>query len=203
MYDPLSHRLISEDFKLKGGRFEKVIGSKTLYLDFLTERPSGTAPTAAQVDDVTVSAFFGVDRALQIYREVLIEGRDLSGGKVRETVKVCEVGPFLCLKLQAYAKRAEPKDVFDAVRTVLAYDAGVAAAAAAFRNEASANLAYPVAKQVLEARFANEQEKGPTAYANFCCEGLETGNREDVDFRLSELAADAVTVARHLLTLRN
>jgi hypothetical protein len=198
MYEPLSNRLTSEGFVQKGARFEKALPSATLYVDFLTERPSSGAPHSAQVDDIAASAFFGIDRALKIYREVRIEGKDLSGANVREIVKVCEIGPFLCLKLQAYAKRAEPKDVFDAVHAVLAYDLGVGAAEEGFHRESGLNLAYPVAKQVLEERFGEEREKGPSDYANFCLGGLDASLDEDADFRRSTLAADAVTVARCL-----
>src|SRR5258708_7274899 len=54
MYEPLSHRLISENFAQKAGRFEKAMPGGKLYVDFLTERPSREAPNAAQVDDVAV-----------------------------------------------------------------------------------------------------------------------------------------------------
>jgi hypothetical protein len=202
MYEPLSKRLIGEGFVRQGARFEKILPNVTLYVDFLTERPSSEAPHAAQVDDIAASAFFGIDRALKVYREVRIEGKDLSGANVRETVKVCEIGPFLCLKLQAYAKRAEPKDVFDAVHAVLAYDLGVVAAEEGFHREAGPNLAYAVAKQVLEKRFREEREKGPSDYASFCLGDPDASIDEDADFRRSALAADAVTVAHRLLDWR-
>jgi len=202
MYEPLSKRLIGEGFVRQGARFEKILPNVTLYVDFLTERPSSEAPHSAQVDDIAASAFFGIDRALKVYREVRIEGKDLSGANVRETVKVCEIGPFLCLKLQAYAKRAEPKDVFDAVHAVLAYDLGVVAAEEGFHREAGPNLAYAVAKQVLEKRFREEREKGPSDYASFCLGDPDASIDEDADFRRSALAADAVTVAHRLLDWR-
>jgi hypothetical protein len=199
IYEPLSQRLLSEGFVSNGGRFEKAFAGGTLYLDFLTERLSASAPGAALVDDVTMSAFFGIDRALKVFREVRIEGIDLSGASARETVKVCEIGPFLCLKLQAYAQRAEPKDVFDAIHAVLAYDLGVAAAVEGFQREAGANLAYPAATQALAERFSREGEPGPAAYARFCCDGLTFPTEEDERFRRSQFAADAVTAARRLL----
>ena len=61
------------------------------------------------------------------------------------------------------------------------------------------NLAYPIAKQVLEERFSNEGDTGPAAYTRFCWEGSTFPNDEDAEFRRSQLAADAVTVARRLL----
>ena len=200
MYAPLSHRLTSEGFELKGGRFQKITKSATLYVDFLTERSSDTAPISVQVDDVPANAFFGIDRALCTYRKVLIQGKDLNGGNVRETVKVCEIGPFLCLKLQAYDRRAEPKDLFDVIYSVLNYDGGVAAAVEAFQAEQAAkNLAYPIAQCVLEERFRDEQEKGPQAYATFCLGEFDPGAGTDGNFKHAALAAEAVTVVRQLL----
>jgi hypothetical protein len=198
MYAPLSQRLTNEGLEWKGGRFQKAMKSGTLYVDFLTERSSQTAPTSVQVDDIHTSAFFGIDRALSVYRQVLIEGKDLNGAKVRETVKVCEVGPFICLKLQSYDRRAEPKDLFDTIYTVLNYDGGIEAAVTAFHvEEAEKNLAFPVARRVLEERFKDEREKGPQAYATFCESGIPAG--DDVEFTRAALAADAVTVAKRLL----
>jgi hypothetical protein len=200
MYAPLSHRLTSEGFKQKAGRFEKVTKSTTLYLDFLTERSSESAPTSVQVDDVPANAFFGIDRALCTYRKVVIEGKDLNGANARETVKVCEVGPFLCLKLQGYDRRAEPKDVFDVLYTVFNYDGGLAAAVEAFQAEQVAkNLAYPLARRVLEERFKNEQEKGPQAYATFCLGEFDPEAGGDSNFTRAALAAEAVTAVRRLL----
>lgn len=200
MYEPLSQRLDGAGFVRKAGWFEKALpGSGTLHLDLLTERVSEAAPTTAVVDDIGVNAFLGVDRALRVHRTVRITGRTLDSARVTESVKVCEVGPFLCLKLQAYAGRAERKDVFDVVHTFLHYDGGVEAAAAAFRAEAGANLALPIARRMLAERFSEEEAKGPTDYANFCLG--EPGRSEDdtLEFRRRELMADAVNVARRLL----
>lgn len=199
-YAPLSHHLTSEGFAPKGGRFQKITKGATLYVDFLTPRSSETASTSVQVDDIRADAFFGVDRALCTYREVLIQGKDLNGANVRETVKVCEVGPFLCLKLQAYDKRAEPKDLFDVIYTALNYDGGVAAAVEAFQAERAAkNLAYPMARRVLEERFRDEQEKGPQTYATFCLGEFDPEAGADSNFKRAALAAEAVTVVRQLL----
>jgi hypothetical protein len=197
-YAPLSQRLTNEGFEWKRSRFEKEMKGGTLYVDFLTERLSETSPTSVQVDDINASAFFGIDRALSVYRQVLIEGKDLNGANVRETVKVCEVGPFLCLKLQSYGRRAEPKDLFDTIYTVFNYDGGIEAAVAAFKAEEEAkNLAFPIARRVLQERFNDEQEKGPRAYATFCESGMPAGG--DAEFTRDTLAADAVTAAQRLL----
>jgi hypothetical protein len=113
---PLSQLLANEGFFKENGRFVKKTAKGNFWVDFLTERPSPTSNTKATVDDMFgVCAFFGVDRALKICRQVEIEGTDLDGAHVKERVRVCEVGPFLCLKLQAYQGRAEKKDLFDVI----------------------------------------------------------------------------------------
>jgi hypothetical protein len=202
MYEPLSYRLMSEGFEQKSGRFQKQCGVLTMYLDFLTERPSPTSATTLCVDDIPVTAFFGIDRALANYRIVPIEGRDLSGAKVREQVKVCEIGPFLCLKLQAYGHRSERKDVFDVVHALLAYDQGVEAAVAGFNAEAEINIAFNLAKKVLEDRFMSHESKGPRDYSLFCLQGEESSigtGYEEMEFRRATLAIDAQRVAKLLL----
>ncbi len=129
-------------------------------------------PDSVVVDDIAgISAVFGVSRALEVYRTVAITGLDLQGARVSESVKVCEVGPFLCLKLQAYAGRAQGKDIFDLVRAVRDYDRGMELAATLFHAEKGKNLAYPLALHVLRERFSDERSKGPIQYAAFCMPG--------------------------------
>lgn len=115
-----------------------------------------------------VSAVYGVSRALAVNRRVRISGYDLQGARVAEEVRVCEVGPYLCLKLQAYAGRAQGKDVFDVVRAVRDYDGGSEAAAVHFHAERGKNLAYEPALRILRERFEDARSKGPTQYASFC-----------------------------------
>jgi hypothetical protein len=202
MYLPLSERLASEGFFSERGRFVKKTSRGNFFVDFLTERPTPNSTITAVVDDIGVSAFFGIDRALKICRTVEIEGTDLDGARVRERVKVCEIGPFMCLKLQAYHGRAEKKDLFDVIHTVLYYDGGLKEAIRLFKAEAGLNLAHPVACQVLRDRFEDDKAKGPAAYASFCLEEqslmIELSEEERV-YRYTALANQAVDVAVALL----
>lgn len=168
-YEPVSRRLADHGFQWKNKRFVKTLRNVDLYLDFLTDKPAPQAADSVVVDDVAgVSAVFGVSRALDIYRTVTITGFDLQGAKVTEKVKVCEIGPYICLKLQAYAGRAQGKDIFDFVRAVRDYDRGMEMAATLFHAEKDKNLAYAPALRVLQERFENERSKGPIQYADFC-----------------------------------
>lgn len=200
MYDTTKTRLEKAGFDWKENRFVKEIGKTKLYLDFLTDKPREEAPDSAMVDDIPVSAVYGVDRALALYREVDVFGKDLYGGEVTEHIKVCEVGPFICLKLQAYHNRAQSKDVFDFVRAVRDYDQSPDAAVAAFRTESPRNLAFECALHTLKDRFADATSKGPVQYADFCAGSLMSNSAADTDFLRRQYANEAVDAARALLS---
>jgi hypothetical protein len=199
MYSPLSERLANEGFLRENGRFVKKTPKGNFFVDFLTERPTSNSTTTAVVDDIGVSAFFGIDRALRICRMTEIEGTDLDSAHVKERVRVCEIGPFICLKLQAYHGRAEKKDIFDVIRAVIHYDGGLDVAIESFKTEAGVNLAHPIACQVLRDRFEDKDAKGPVAYASFCLEGQPLMIEEERIYRHTALANQAVDVAIALL----
>ncbi len=199
MYQTTKARLQKAGFEWKGRRFVKTIGETNLFLDFLTDRPGKDAPSSAMVDDIPVSAVFGVGRALAVYREVDISGKNLYGARVKERVKICEVGPFICLKLQAYHNRAQSKDVFDFVRAVRDYDGGTAAAAAAFLAESGRNLAFECAIHTLKDRFEGARAKGPVQYADFCSGSLMANSATDTAFLQQQYANEAVDAAQVLI----
>lgn len=199
MYDTTKTRLDKAGFEWVEKRFVKVIGKTKLFLDFLTDKPSKDAPDSAMVDDIPVSAVFGVDRALEVYREVDIAGKDLYGADVKERVKVCEVGPFICLKLQAYHNRAQSKDVFDFVRSVRDYDRGTEAVVAAFLAESGRNLAFDLALHTLKDRFGEATSKGPVQYADFCAGSLMADSAADTEYLEAQYANEAVDAAQALI----
>jgi hypothetical protein len=105
------------------------------------------------------------------------------GATVTERVRVCEAGPFLCLKLVSYGQRAESKDLFDIVQVIQSYDAGPAAVARSFWAEAGVNPAHPRALQVLRERFADVTGKAAVHYADFCV-GAQSGTIPPDDYRI-------------------
>ena len=125
-----------------------------------------------------------------------VSGKDLYGADVTEQVKVCEVGPFICLKLQAYHNRAQSKDVFDFVRAVRDYDEGTEAAVAAFLAESGRNLAFECALHTLKDRFGEATSKGPVQYADFCAGSLMSDSAADTDFLRRQYANEAVDAAQ-------
>jgi len=202
IYDPISVCLSSDGFSLLPGtaRFEKKFDTVTLHVDFLTEKEHEDDPDARMVDDVPAQAILGLSRAISLARKVQITGRDLHGADVTEDVRVCEVGPFLALKLVAYSNRAEGKDVFDVVRSGLNYRDGYEKAISLFRAEAGVNGAYPKAAQILVERFGSPASKGPVDYAEFCL-AARRGQMNNDDFgRLyQERTNEAFLLAERLL----
>lgn len=127
-----------------------------LYIDFLVDDGVRT-DGAAMVDDIYANIMPGVARALQTARSTLLGGIDLFGAKQNVTALVCEVGPFLALKLRAFHYRQQPKDAFDILYTVQHYDGGLDAAIAGFGQEVS--MSNPACPDALKALGENPSAK--------------------------------------------
>lgn len=108
----------------------------------------------------------------------------------------CEAGPFLVLKLNAFAHRQQPKDAFDVHQTVVHYDGGIEAAAKGFRIEAESNSGFKVAADTLATHFAAVDGGGPTRCAEFMIGGLQGQmSRDEFAFRRSQIQNEMVSVA--------
>jgi len=180
------------------GRFLRRIGSFTVYVDFLVEdgdTPSGTR----MVDDVPANVLPGVERALATAREVQVEGTDLFGARQKLRLRVCEIGPFLVLKLRALLRRQQGKDAFDLLYALLQYDLGTDAACEAFAQEVRMpNPAVPDALEALRTLFDDEASAGPIKAAHFVHGPVGAGEPEDLQFRRLQLQQDAVSVGMRL-----
>ena len=158
-------RLSRDEFG--GQRFVKQVGGFSIPVDFLTERPPATQGTAV-VDDIPANILPGINRALASARALVVRGLDLQGAHQELTIRVCEAGPFLALKLRAFARRQAPKDAFDMLYTLLHYDRGTQAAVAAFGDEVRAgNPACVDAVPCLNRHFRDEHSSAPIRAANF------------------------------------
>jgi hypothetical protein len=195
-YGSLSNDLRAQGFKPSQqypGRFEKDIDGFTLYVDFLVEdgeQPRGTR----MVDDVPASVMPGVVRALETARLMTIKGKDLFGAQQEVIARVCEVGPFLVLKLRAFLHRQQGKDAFDLLYTLLHYDGGTAAAVEAFAVEAKfGNPAFPDAKRALDTLFVDEGSPGPVKAAHFVFGPLRADDSDDTRTRRLLVQQDAVS----------
>ena len=180
-------------------RFEKVIGGFTVPVDFLVEHPPRTGG-AAQVEDITASIIPGVDRALATAREVIVTGVDLHGAEQNLTARVCEVGPFLALKLRAFCDRQQPKDAFDILYTILHYDGGIDATITAFVEEVRlGNPACTDALRTLREHFASETSPGPVKASHFVLGTAAPGESADARFARTTIRQDMVDAAARLL----
>lgn len=184
-----------------GPRFVKTIGEFTVPVDFLTERPPATQGTAL-VDDAPANILPGINRALASAREIKVTGMDLCGA-VQENlpIRVCEAGPFLAMKLRAFARRQAPKDAFDILYTLLHYDRGTNAAATAFGEEVRAgNPACADAAACLHQHFRDEQSSAPIRAANFVLGQPAPRESDDLLFRRRQIRQDMVDAGTLLRT---
>ncbi len=169
-------------------------------LDFLTESPPATSGVAI-VDGIPASITPGIDRALGSARTVVIQGLDLQGARQSCKVRVCEVGPFLALKLRAFANRQAPKDAFDIFYTMLHYDGGIQAAVTAFAGEVRAgNPACPDAVNCLSQHFAGERFSAPIRAANFVFGELISSESQEVRLRRQQVQQQVVDAGQMLLS---
>ncbi len=181
-------------------RLVRRIGDHTVPLDFLTESPPATSGVAI-VDGIPASITPGIDRALGSARTVVIQGLDLQGARQSCKVRVCEVGPFLALKLRAFANRQAPKDAFDIFYTMLHYDGGIQAAVTAFAGEVRAgNPACPDAVNCLSQHFAGERFSAPIRAANFVFGELISSESQEVRLRRQQVQQQVVDAGQMLLS---
>jgi hypothetical protein len=201
-YGNLFWELAGQGFKKSEkhpARLEKTIGDFPIYLDFLVEHPPRTSGSA-QVEDITASIMPGVDRALATARSIKVAGVDLHGADQKLIARVCEVGPFLALKLRAFCDRQQPKDAFDILYTLRHYDGGSAAAIDAFAAEVRAgNPACTDALRTLQEHFQTETSPGPVKASHFVLGQAQPGESEDTRFLRTTLRQDTVDAAARLL----
>ena len=193
-YGTIKSDLEGLGFVSEGQRLVRKRGDIALYIDFLTEDPNQRALGSRPVDEVIANVVPGINRALDCYRTVLVEGTDVYGAHQKCEVKVADVGPLLVLKLNAFgglSGRRLPKDAYDILPAVTGFIDGPAAAIRDFRaEEAAGNPAYQIATIVLEKDFSQPDQDGPIRAADFL--GESSSLRERV-------RQDLVTVGRRLL----
>jgi hypothetical protein len=179
-HNRIAARLAEVDLKPKGtpegvriaplAKFYRQFPEIELQVEFLADRPTSGAPSLAEIDNMLVPTLPGVGRALEVHRVVPIEALNLFGIPSVCNVKVCEIGPFLCLKLRACGADSDQrhgKDAFDIIHTVQSYDRGPEAAFAAFAAERGVNPAFEEAHAVLARKFADADGPGCVEHAEF------------------------------------
>jgi len=197
--DLQTHGFILSSDESGGPRFVKTLGDFTIPVDFLTERPPATQGTA-MVADAPASIVPGINRALASARQIKVTGVDLYGATQENLpVRVCEAGPFLIMKLRAFARRQAPKDAFDILYTLRHYDRGTRGAVTAFGEEVRAdNPAGADAVACLKEHFRDEQSSAPVRAASFILGQFAAGESDDIRFRRLQIQQDMVDAGRLL-----
>jgi len=183
-------------------RFVAVIGGVEIYVDFLTEDPARSEFGSVPFDLIQVTQLPGINRALASPRIIPVSGVDLHGEPRTHQVRVCDVGPFLVLKLRAFGGRRENKDAFDVHYTLRNFTDGTAAAVAGFTAERHiGNPAFEAARSCLQEHFATERSAGPIATAEFII-GERIGTEpEEIARRRLMVQQEAVDGARLLFSI--
>jgi hypothetical protein len=189
-------RLATDEFG--GRRFVKQVGDFTIPVDFLTENPPATKGTTI-VDDVPANILPGINRALASARTITVKGTDVYGAQQELIVRVCDAGPFLAMKLRAFASRQAPKDAFDLLYTLRYYDRGTAAAVAAFADEVRAgNPACVDAIACLHKHFLDEQSSAAVRAATFVLGQPVAGESNDIRYQRLNIQQDMVDAGKLL-----
>ncbi len=200
----LYHALKEQGFEWssepESNRFVAVINGVEIYVDFLTEDPERAQFGSISFDLIQVTQLPGINRALASPRVVTVSGADLHGEPRTNQVRVCDVGPFLVLKLRSFAERRENKDAFDVYYTLRNFIDGTEAAVAGFNAERKLdNPAFEAAWSCLQEHFGSEGSPGPVATADFIAgERIGTEPEETAQRRLT-IQQEAVDGARLLL----
>ena len=204
-YGSLQMDLQAQGFRLSkdefgGPRFVKQVGDFTVPVDFLTESSPATHGNVT-VDGIPANILPGINRALASARSLAVKGLDLQGAQQELTIRVCEAGPFLAMKLRAFARRQAPKDAFDILYTLLHYDRGTEAAVAAFGEEVGAgNPACADAVVCLNQHFRDEQSSAPIRAASFVLGQPAPGESGDLLLQRRQIQQDMVDAGRLLRT---
>jgi hypothetical protein len=123
-----------------------------------------------------------------------IEGERLDrGGRSRVTVRVANVLPYTVLKIFAFQERHENKDAYDLVFTLLNHEGGPGSAGrAALASVLAQHVQVVKAFTLLEERFRDAGQDGPSAYAGFLADRTtrrrrrrDCGNRQSPPFEPS------------------
>lgn len=201
-YRTLQNNLEKARFKQEepSFRWSRDVEGVTVLVEFLCEtdeveagrifRPRGEA-TGSKLGAFNVR---GAHLVQEDFTEVDIEGERLNGGgRSKVTVRVAGLLPYTVLKIFAFQDRHENKDAYDLVFTLMNHpDGPEAAGRAAAASPIGADQDVGEALALLDQRFRDAGQDGPSAYASF----LATPEDEEEAARLRQ---EAVATARRFL----
>jgi hypothetical protein len=147
-------------------------------VDFLTTAYDGPPEVVRAVErQLSAIQVEGLGLALQDPALVAIEGKALSGGRMKAKLRVCRPVPFVVLKALAFEKRREGKDVHDLVYVLQRAGGGAASLAQAVRKEEREAAAFVHAVETLKDNFASPAHDGPIRCSRFLADSPDAANQ--------------------------
>ncbi|MDX6650397.1 MAG: hypothetical protein QOJ97_2348 [Solirubrobacteraceae bacterium] len=201
-YRTLQNNLEKSDFERKepSFRWARDVEGVTVVVEFLCEtdevepgrifKPKGES-TGAKLAAFNVR---GANLIRDDFIEREIEGERLDdGGRSKVAVRVANLLPYTVLKILAFQDRHENKDPYDLVFTLFHAEGGPGEAGEAARSSAIAGHPQVAeALALLDERFRDVDQDGPSAYAAFLA---QPGDDED----RARLRREAVATVREFL----
>lgn len=202
-YRTLQNNLLKADFTQLDSSFRwgRKVDDISVVVEFLCETDQVAGGRIFRPKDEHTGAKLGAlnIRGAQLVRHDFVE-RELSGERLdgggfsRVTLRVANLLPYAVLKIFAFQDRHSNKDAYDLVFTLLHANedprsSGVAAAASPIAGHAHVTDAIAL----LEERFADAAQDGPSAY------GLFLASPDDEDER-ARLRQEAVATVRQFLS---
>jgi hypothetical protein len=181
-------------------RWVRSIDGVPVFVEFLCEtdqveagrifRPRGES-TGSKLGAFNVR---GAQLAREDFIERRIEGERLDGGGMSQVaVRVANVLPYTVLKIFAFQDRHENKDAYDLLFTLFNHEGGPrSAGGAAAASRIAAHPQVIEATALLEERFRDPRQDGPSAYAAFLA------SRDD-EQQKARLRQEAVAIVREFL----
>ena len=176
-YHTLQNNLEKARFQQKepSFRWARDVDGVTVLVEFLCETdevgPGRIYRPKGEFTGSSLGAFNvrGAHLVRDDFIECDIEGERLDGGgHSRVTVRVANLLPYTVLKIFAFQDRHENKDAYDLVFTLLNHQAGPRAAGSEARSSAvAAHAQVDGAFALLQERFRDVNQDGPSAYALF------------------------------------
>jgi hypothetical protein len=184
-YRTLQNNLEKAHFEQKepSFRWARDVDGVTVLVEFLCEtdqvEPGRIYRPKGEFTGSSLGAFNvrGAHLVRDDFIECDIEGERLDGGgRSRVRVRVANLLPYTVLKIFAFQDRHENKDAYDLVFTLFNHHDGPHAAGSAARSSAvAAHVQVGEAFALLQERFGDVNQDGPSAYALFLS-GLDGGD---------------------------
>lgn len=176
-YRTLQNNLEKAHFEQKepSFRWARDVDGATVLVEFLCEtdqvEPGRIYRPKGEFTGSSLGAFNvrGAHLVRDDFIECDIEGERLDGGgHSRVRVRVANLLPYMVLKIFAFQDRHENKDAYDLVFTLFNHHDGPRAAGSAARSSAvAAHAQVGEAFALLQERFGDVNQDGPSAYALF------------------------------------